>query len=102
MRNTLRALSLSKKLLMVLLLFAAIPLQKLWAAETYYQGVRLKQPTSAGNVYQIGTREELLWWAINDQNKSIRLTANINVQGDKNLLNDDGKTLRLSSSEIVV
>ena len=102
MRHTLRALCLSKKLLMVLLLFAAIPLQKLWAAETYYQGVRLKQPNSVSKVYQIGTREELLWWAVNDQNKSIRLTANINVQGDKNLLNDDGKTLRLSSSEIVV
>lgn len=97
-----RAHSLSQKLLMVLLLFAAIPLQKLCADESYYQGVRLSKPTSKGDVYQIGTREQLLWWAINDQNKSIRLTANINVQGDKKLLNDDGKTLRLSQSEIVV
>lgn len=74
----------------------------MWGTTNVYQGVTLKEPSSKGDTLLIYNREQLLWWALNDQKKSIKLMADINVQGDKQLLKADGKTLALEKSEIVV
>lgn len=71
-------------------------------SKTTYQGVTLKKPSIIGETYQISNREELLWWAVNDQNKSIRLTADINIQGNQQLLNDEGNKCQMNDYEIVV
>ena len=104
-KNTFRGLtrSIAQQLLMVLLLFAAIPLQMLSAGDVRtYQGVTLKKPTFKNNAYQVGSREELLWWAVNDQDENLCLTADINLQGGKQLLSTDGQALKLLPYQVVV
>ena len=89
------------RILIMLFVFVALPLQ-MWGATKVYQGVTLEEPYSKRDTLFIFNREQLLWWALNDQKKSIKLMADINVQGNKQLLKADGKTLALGKSEIVV
>lgn len=93
-----------RRLLCVLFAFVAVQMQ-VWSADDTYQGVALTKPTwnEATSRYLIKNRAELLWWAVNDQNKDIRLEADINVQDEgKHLLAADGRTLAMSEDEIVV
>lgn len=92
-----------RRLLCVLFAFVTIQMQ-MWSADTY-QGVALTKPTwdKATSRYLIKNRAELLWWAVNDQNKDIQLEADINVQDEgKHLLAADGRTLAMNENEIVV
>lgn len=93
-----------RRLLCVLFAFVAVQMQ-MWSEKTTYQGVALTKPAwnEVTQRYIIRDRSELLWWAVNDQNKDIKLYDDINVQGEgKQLLAADGRTLAMKESEIVV